>query len=117
MNPSRFNRVEPGTFDRQQQCQQPGFTRLLRRPIVSPYPLPQFGTFVPACVILDDRQYLFACPPGLCQQANQKPPGVQAVGLSGAERQQHFSRILPNRSKTRQCLLPFAPFGLALHQV
>jgi hypothetical protein len=56
MNPARFNRIEPGTFDRQPVGKQTRFACRLRRPVVSTDPATPVSALVPTGIVPDDDQ-------------------------------------------------------------
>jgi hypothetical protein len=96
--------------------EQARFACHLRRPVVSPYPSAQVSTFVPTRVIPEDDHHLFAFRSCHGQQANDKQPHLDAVGLSSAEIQQHHLSVVAHRAKTGQCLVGLPPFGFTLYQ-
>ena len=54
MNPTWFNRIEPGTFDRQQMGKQAGFPLSLSQAVVGLYPTTDVFAFVPGGIVPGD---------------------------------------------------------------
>jgi hypothetical protein len=71
---------------------------------------------VPTGIVPNHNQHLFAFGSCHCQQADDEQPHLQTVGLSSAEIQQHFIRVLSHRAKTGQVFIGLTPFWLTLHQ-
>lgn len=107
MTPTRFNRIEPGAFERQQMRDQAGFTRLLGRLIVQADPRPQTLAFVPTGIVPDNDHDAFTFLTGNGQQGNDKHPRLFTIGLTGTERQTHLSRVLPHSAKACQRFFGF----------
>ena len=116
MNPTRFNGIEPGAFERQQMGDQAWLTPLFCGLIVPADPRPQALAFVPTGIVPDDDHHPFTFLTRHRQQRDDKHPRLLTIGLPGTEVQSDVFGILPHSAKARQGFLWFIVPRFTLNQ-
>ena len=116
MNPTRFNGIEPGAFERQQMRDQAWLTHLFGGLIVQVDPKPQALAFVPTGIVPDDDYPPFIFLTRYRQPRDDKYPRLLTIGLTGTEVQSDGFSILPHRANARQGFLWLIVLRFTLHQ-